>query len=124
MPFNHLADIELVVQFLIRLRTEEEHMSETIDAVRKLITERLSELEAEATRLEQALKSMGERDGSRLTAPKSQRKRATPKRRRHRAQAPPPKRREQLLAAIRAKPGARPSELTADIGILRPKSRA
>jgi hypothetical protein len=92
-------------------------MSETTDALRRLITERLSELETEAARLERALKSMGERDGSQLTAPKPQPKRATAKRRRRRAQAPRGKRREQLLAAIGAKPGARPSELAAEIGI-------
>lgn len=91
-------------------------MSDTIDAARKLITDRLSAIEAEAGRLQRASKSMGERDGSALATPKPRRKRAASKRRR-RAHAPRGRRREQLLAAIGAKPGARPSELAAEIGI-------
>jgi len=90
-------------------------MSETIDSARKLITERLRELEAEAKQLERVLKSMGEADRSRSVAPKSSRKRAAGKRRR--SQAPRGRRREQLLAAIKANPGARPSELSRKIGI-------
>jgi hypothetical protein len=90
-------------------------MSETIDAARKLITDRLRELEAEARQLQRALKSMG-RDGSRPSAPNPRHKRAAGKRRR-RTMAPRGQRREQLLAAIRARPGARPSELAAEIGI-------
>ncbi|MBK5220929.1 MAG: MarR family transcriptional regulator [Thermoleophilia bacterium] len=92
-------------------------MSATIDAARKLIAERLRELEAEAKQLEQALKSMGEGDRSRSAAPKPRRKRAAGKPRRHRAQVPRGQRREQLLAAIKAKPGARPSELAGEIGV-------
>lgn len=92
-------------------------MPETIDAVRKLISERLSELETETARLELALKSIGGRDGSRPTAPKSKSKKVAAKSRRRRAQAPRGQRREQLLEAIKAKPGIRPSELAAVIGI-------
>ncbi len=91
-------------------------MSETIDAARKLIAERLRKLEAEAKQLEQALKSMGESDRPRSGAPKPPRKRAAGKRRR-RSKAPRGLRREQLLAAIKAKPGARPSELAGEIGV-------
>lgn len=91
-------------------------MSETIDAARKLIAERLRELEAEAKQLERALKSMGESDRSRSAAPKPRRKRAAGKSRR-RSQAPRGRRREQLLAAIKAKPGARASELARKIGV-------
>jgi predicted transcriptional regulator len=47
---------------------------------------------------------------------KPRRKRALSKRRR-RLQAPRGQRREQLLAAIGAKPGARPSALVAEVGI-------
>jgi predicted Rossmann fold nucleotide-binding protein DprA/Smf involved in DNA uptake len=92
-------------------------MSETTDAVRKLITERLSELEAEAGRLERALRSMGQGDGPRPAEPTKPRRKRAPSKRRRRTQAPRGQRREQLLAAIGAKPGARPSELAAEIGI-------
>jgi hypothetical protein len=91
-------------------------MSDTIGAARKLITERLSAIEDEVGRLQRALTSMGEKYGSGSVAPKPLRKRASSKRRR-RAQAARGQRREQLLAAIGAKPGARPSELAAEIGI-------
>jgi hypothetical protein len=91
-------------------------MSETIDAARKLITERLRVLEAENNQLERALKGMEESDRSRSAAPKLRGKRAAGKRRR-RPRAPRGRRREQLLAAIKARPGARPSELAAEIGI-------
>jgi hypothetical protein len=90
-------------------------MPETIDAVRKLITDRLRELEAEAGQLRRALGGLGEGDGAAPAAPKPSRKRASGKRRR--SQAPRGRRREQLLAVIAAKPGARPSELAAEIGI-------
>lgn len=90
-------------------------MPDTIDAARKLITDRLKAIEAEAGRLQRALTSMGESDGSAPAAPKPRRKRGPRKRRR--SQAPRGRRREQLLAAIGAKPGARPSELAAEIGI-------
>lgn len=91
-------------------------MPDTIDAARKLITERLRAIEAEVGRLHQALTSMGESDGSAPASGKPRRKRTASKRRR-RSQAPRGQRREQLLAAIAAKPGARPSELAAEIGI-------
>ena len=60
--------------------------------------------------------SMGEGKGSAPAMPKPRRKRAPGKRRR-RAQVPRGQRREQLLASIGSKPGARPSELAAEIGI-------
>ncbi len=91
-------------------------MPDTIDAVRKLITDRLRELEAETNELERAVTSMGEKAAPRASAPKPRQKRANRKARR-RSQAPRGQRREQLLAAIKAKPGARPSELAAEIGI-------
>lgn len=97
-------------------RTKEEQISDTIDAVHKLIAERLSVIDAEARQLQRALRSMGERDGSALATQTPRRKRAAGNRQR-RAQAPRGRRREQLLAAIGAKPGARPSELVAEIGI-------
>lgn len=91
-------------------------MPDTINAARKLITDRLNAIEAEAGQLRRALESMREGEGSAPTTPKPRRKRSAGKRRR-RAQAPRGQRREQLLAAIGAKPGARPSELAAEIGI-------
>jgi hypothetical protein len=92
-------------------------MSDTIDAVRKLIADRLSAIEAEAGQLRRSLESLGERDGAAPANPKPRRKRPAGTRRRRRTQAPRGRRREQLLAAIGAKPGARPSELAAEIGI-------
>ncbi len=93
-------------------------MSETTAAAHKLITDRLRDLEAEAKQLERALKSLGEGESLRPAAPKPGRKRSAGKRRgRSQAQAPRGKRREQLLAAIKAKPGARPSELAGEIGV-------
>jgi hypothetical protein len=91
-------------------------MSDTIDATRKLITDRLHVLEAEAGQLRRALENMGESDGSHSAGPKPRRKRAAGKRRR-RALAPRGRRREQLLGAIKAKPGARPTELAAEVGV-------
>ncbi len=90
-------------------------MSDTIESARKLIADRLHAIEAEAGQLRRALEELGERDGSAPAAPKPRRKRAAGKR--HRSQVPRGQRREQLLAAIKAKPGARPSELAAEIGI-------
>jgi hypothetical protein len=91
-------------------------MSETIDAARKLIADRLRELEAEAKQLQRALQSMGESVRPPSGPTKPRRKRAAGKRRR-RSLAPRGQRREQLLAAIKVKPGARPSELAGEIGI-------
>jgi len=92
-------------------------MSETIDAARKLITDRLSAIEAEAVQLQRALKSMGERDGGRSRGAGKPRRKRAPSKRRRRAQARRGQRREQLLAVIGAKPGARPSELATEIGV-------
>jgi hypothetical protein len=80
------------------------------------MAKRLAAIEAEAGQLQRALKSMGERDGSTPASAKPRRKQTASKRRR-RSQAPRGQRREQLLAAIGAKPGARPSELAAVVGI-------
>lgn len=91
-------------------------MPDAIESARKLITERLHAIEAEAGKLRRALEELEERGGSAPAAPKPRRKRGAGNRR-GRAQAPRGQRREQLLAAIAAKPGARPSELAAEIGI-------
>jgi hypothetical protein len=92
-------------------------MPDPIDAVRRLITERLKVIEAEAGQLQRTLTSMGETADSRPAAPAKPRRKRTPGKRRRGAPAPRGQRREQLLAAIGSKPGARPSELAAEIGI-------
>lgn len=90
-------------------------MSDTIESARKLISDRLAAIETEASQLRGALESLGKGDGVALASPTPRRKRPAGKRRR--TLAPRGQRREQILAAIRAKPGARPSELAAEIGI-------
>ena len=105
-------------------------MSDTIDDVRRLMQNRLAEIEVEKGVLERAIAAMGE--GSDLPAsppspgeiqrrgnfgpaetgqPQASQGRRTAKR------APRGRRREQLLAAIEADPGARPSALAKTIGI-------
>jgi predicted transcriptional regulator len=59
---------------------------------------------------------MGKSNRSRSASPGSRRKRTTGKGRR-RGKAPRGQRSEQLLAAIKAKPGARPGELAGEIGV-------
>lgn len=100
-------------------------MPEAIDRASTLIQSRLTELDAEARDLERALTSLGEGSPSRQrpgrpkkaaavatkAKPRSTRKRKTAKR------TPRGQRREQLLAAVKANPGARPSELARAIGI-------
>lgn len=89
--------------------------SDVIDRARALIETRLRELIAEAEKLERALISMGEGTRRRATP---QRKTAGAKgRRKSSVRAPRGQRRSQLLAAIKANPGARPSELAREIGI-------
>jgi hypothetical protein len=98
----------------------------TIAEARQLIQSRLADLDAEAEKLKRALASLGEGGGRtrrpgrpRKSAPGGaappKRKRAT--RKRKAARAPRGQRREQLLAAIKASPGARPSELAKAIGV-------
>jgi hypothetical protein len=87
--------------------------TDTIDHARALIQARLAELDAEAGQLRSALASLGEKQrksGPRKTPVPAPRRKAA-------ARAPRGKRREQLLAAIKDKPGARPSELAGEIGI-------
>ena len=104
-------------------------MTHPIDEARRLIGSRLAEIDAEVDRLERALAGLAEGSrphrgrtgrqsesvpatsdppGPKLT-PRSRRK---PTRRAARGQ-----RRQELLAAIKADPGARPSELARSIGI-------
>ena len=102
-------------------------MPNPIDDARQLISSRLAELDTEAKQLERALAGLGEGSGQggrrrgrpakavgAETAPPSKpRRRATRKGRR----VPRGQRRQELLAAIKASPGAKTSELAESIGI-------
>jgi hypothetical protein len=96
----------------------------TIDDARSLIQSRLAELDAEAQDLERALVSLGEGRGGR-TRPRRKATTATPvsakprvsRKRKSAKRAPRGARREQLLAAVKANPGARPAELARAIGV-------
>jgi hypothetical protein len=105
-------------------------MPNPIDDARNLIQSRLADLEDEADRLERALAGLGERSGQGGRRPGRPGKRAAaaasvpPKPKRHAPRkpklskrAPRGQRREELLAAIKAEPGARPSALAKSIGI-------
>jgi hypothetical protein len=101
-------------------------VSETIDDARRLIESRLAEIEAETSRLDHALPHLGQAEGrprrrrGKTTAaspPPAGGGRRKPTRRKVGKRAPRGRRREQLLAAIEASPGARPSELAKTIGI-------
>jgi hypothetical protein len=88
--------------------------TDTITRARALIQTRLAELEAEAKKLEGALASMGQGAAGR---PRGGAKPAPAKRRSKGARAPRGQRRDELLAAVKASPGARPSELARQLGI-------
>jgi MarR family len=91
-------------------------MPETIETLRRLISKRLGEIEAEIKQLERAAASMGEGGGRRSEAPKTRRKSGAPKRRSG-SRAKRGQRQGELLAAIEIKPGVRPAELADEIGI-------
>jgi hypothetical protein len=91
----------------------------TIDDARRLITTRLADIDAEAKSLERAVVSLGDGSQPRTRRPGRLRGAATaasapskPKPR-----APRGRRREELLTAIKAIPGARPTDLAKTIGI-------
>jgi hypothetical protein len=109
---------------------KEEFVPTTIENARHLIQSRLADLDAEAKQLERALANLGEGSRPQRRRPGRPRKRVAvatstppkPKRRTLRKRksakrAPRGQRREQLLAAIKADPGARPSDLAKAIGI-------
>lgn len=89
-------------------------MSEAIDRARSAIQSRLAELDAEAKDLERALASLGE---TTVRRPGHPRKSSAAKGRRKGTRAARGQRRDQILAAIKANPGARPAELARTIGI-------
>jgi hypothetical protein len=95
---------------------------EAIDRARALIQTRLTELAAESRDLERALASLGERAAPRRRRGRPKKAAAAPaKAKRHtsrkRKLAPRGQRREQLLAAVKANPGARPAEFARAIGV-------
>jgi hypothetical protein len=100
-------------------------MSEAIDRARSVIQSRLAELNAEAKGLERALASLGESAAPRRRSGRPRKAAAAPAKAKSRTarkrnsakRAPRGARRKQLLAAVKAKPGARPSELARAIGV-------
>jgi hypothetical protein len=100
-------------------------LPDAINDARTLIQSRLAELDAEARDLERVLASLGERDGPRRRPGRPKKAAAAPAKIKPRAsrkpksakRAPRGARREQLLAAIKANPGARPTELARSIGV-------
>jgi hypothetical protein len=109
---------------------------DAIADARSLIEARLAEIEAEASRLERAMASLGEENAPRRrgpgrtskstaldTAPSKPRRRSPSKRKAGR-RAPRGRRRDELLAAIKTTPGARPSELAEAIGVNPPQVHA
>lgn len=102
-------------------------MSKAIDDAHQLISSRLAVLDTEAKSLERALASLGEGSAPKRR-PGRPRKRAVaatsappklrePRKRKSAKRTPRGQRREQLLAAVKASPGARPSELAKSIGV-------
>jgi hypothetical protein len=111
-------------------------VSDTIDDARRLIERRLAEIRTEASDLERALVGLADGSDPRPSGPRRRRKPSAAKRvsaptpmptsPAPRRPAPRPRtpqraargeRREQILATIKASPGARPSELAEEIGI-------
>jgi hypothetical protein len=103
-------------------------VSEAIDDARRLIESRLADIDAEARQLKRAVTSMGK--GGRRGRPPRSRNRvgavgsapSKPKRRVARKpgagkRAARGQRREELLAALEANPGGRPSELAKQMGV-------
>lgn len=90
-------------------------MSDTIDRARALIQSRIAELDTEATKLEGALASLGE--GTVRPPGRSRKQPAARPRRKGPKRARRGQRRDELLAAIKADPSARPSELARTLGI-------
>jgi hypothetical protein len=113
-------------------------MPDPIDDARKLIESRLAEIEAEARRLERAVASLGEGSGRRRRRPGRSPKRVSPVptsapskprsrlggKRKAGKRAARGQRRDELLAAIKATPGARPSEFAKTIGVAPPQVHA
>jgi hypothetical protein len=111
-------------------------VSKTIDDARRLIGSRLAEIEAETRSLERAVASLGEGSAPRrrpgrspktagAATPESARSKRRGTRKPQRAKrAARGRRRDELLAAIKTTPGARPSELARVIGVNPPQVHA
>ncbi|HEY5053456.1 MAG TPA: hypothetical protein VII45_08615 [Solirubrobacterales bacterium] len=104
-------------------------MPDPIDDARQLISSRLVDIDGERERLERALVSLGEgsapkrrpgrprRRSALATSASKKSKRRGSRKSKAGKRAPRGQRREELLAAIKATPGARPSDLAKSIGI-------
>jgi hypothetical protein len=88
-------------------------VADTVGQVRELLESRLAELRAEENRLSEALKQLvggrGRRDGKAAAR--------KPRRSRRSRRAGRGQRREELLAVIKAKPGAPVSEIAGEMGV-------
>jgi hypothetical protein len=89
-------------------------VSELIESARKLIAARLAELESEAKGLERALVSLG---GSPPAKRRRGPRRKSTSRRPRKRRAPRGQRRQQFLAALEKSPGAKATEIAAQLGI-------
>jgi hypothetical protein len=95
-------------------------MPETLERARQLITSRLAELDTETQELEGALGALGtggRGSGSRASRASSTRKKPGRPPKAKSARAPKGQRREELFAALKANPGARPAELARTLSI-------
>ena len=100
-------------------------MPSPIDDVRQLIASRLTDLDAEAKQLERVLSSLGSSSRRRPGRPRKRSdvaasastERRRPRKGKKGKRAARGQRREQLLAVVKANPGARPSELAKAIGV-------
>lgn len=96
-------------------------MRSAVDDARQLIASRVAELDAEAKQLERAIASMGESRSQGTQVPlrvaRASTTAGTAPRKRKAGRAPRGQRREQLLAAVKANPGARPVDLAKKIGV-------
>ena len=105
-------------------------MPDPIDAARSLISSRLADIGDERRRLERALVSLGEgssrprrqpgrppKAAAALTSAPSKPKRGPGQKRKAAKRAVRGQRREELLATIKATPGARPSGLAKAMGV-------
>lgn len=94
-------------------------MSDAVDQARALIQSRLTEIETEGKELERALAKLGTNSGAtgRVQRRDPSPAKPKPKRRHKAARARRGQRREELLAALKASPGARPAKLAKSIGI-------
>jgi hypothetical protein len=94
-------------------------MATEIDQLRELVTRRIDELRAAERQLEAALEHLdGATATGKVRGTTNRRKPAKRKRSRRKAKrAPRGQRREQMLAALKSKPGSSPRELAEAVGV-------